>query len=481
MNCTGGINIPNSRTNLKNPNIVNISVIALLLGLLICTISIANASSAGSLVWDKTYGGPQDDAANGITNTSDGGYILTGYTSSYGNGTSGNGSSNVWLLKVGANGNEQWNKTYGGNMGDVGYSVVQADDGGYAVAGYESSYTNGNMAMYLLKTDAKGNLLWNKTYGAGVQDGAYSLAKTKDGGFIMTGFTYLNNKQGWNLSIVKTDSNGILQWNKSYGGDLKDCGHSIIQTDDGGYAIVGYTKSYSSSPGGAFGVGGEDLWLLKLDSNGNMQWNKIFGGKDYDDGFSILQNPDGGFTIAGTTQSFTQNNTPIQEYSDNDTARIYLIRTDARGNLLWNKTVGGDLKTAAFSLARAPDDGYLITGTVFSNAGDADVLALRTDLNGTQLWANSYGGPEDDYGYSTVYSSDDSFMIAGYTRSFGNDGSDVFLLKIADANYSASSVPSATSPVPSGSGSVCGSLAILPVIIVGSVLLGSKNKRKKVN
>jgi hypothetical protein len=455
---------------LKQIALINVLFMALLTGLILCAISMANASTPGNLTWSKTYGGSQDDGANGIARTSDGGYILTGYTSSYGTGLSVNGTSNLWLVKMDANGKEEWNRTF---AEDVGHAVVQTGDGGYVVTGSETLYTNGSIGTFLLKNDGNGNLLWERVYGNGYQDAGYSLAKTSDGGFVIAGFVFMPNKSGWNLSVIKTDNNGLVQWNRTYGGALKDCGHSIIQTTDGGYAITGYTKSYSKNPGGDFGVGKEDLWLLKLDSNGYEQWNRTYGGKDYDDGFSILQAPDGGYVIAGTTQSFTKNGTPIQAYSTNDTARVYLLKTDATGNLLWSKTFGGDMNSAAFSIVGSADGNYMVTGVVFTNDSGSNVFALEVNSTGIGVWAKTYGGYADDYGYSVVNSSDNGYAIVGYTRSYGNGGSDVFLLKIDGSSI-------VTSPTPTASGSMLASLAIIPIAIMGAILLtriiGRKSK-----
>lgn len=389
--------------------------------------ALATVGSYASQPWSKTYSEAKDDAFNKVIGTADGGYAAIGYTGSSGNGT-GDNSSCIWLIKTDPDGNQLWNKTYGSAGQDAGYGIVQTADGGYAIAGYTMPFSNGTMKTYLARTDASGNLLWDKTYGGNQQSGAYSLAKTSDGGFILTGFDYVNDSHGWDVSLIKTDATGNVMWAKTYGGPEKEAGHYVEQTGDGGYIITGYTKSFGNQGGNMFGVGAEDLWLIKTDASGNEQWNRTFGGMDYDDGFSVNQLAEGGYIVAGTTKSFYPNGNRKSAYDVNDTARAYLIRTDAKGNELWNKTFGGNTDTAIFSMD-VMQDGYVLTGTTFTDKGDADIIVLKADLNGTGLWGYTYGGQQDDYGYS-ICQADGGFAIAGSTKSFGNDGTDGYIIRI---------------------------------------------------
>lgn len=391
--------------------------------------------ASASQTFGETFGGLQDDGFNWVINTTDGGYAMTGYTGSYGNASlvnssnSTSGQSGVWLFKVDASGKEQWNRTYGGLNQDVGYSLVQTPDKGYAIAGYTTA--SGWMEMYLIRTDANGIELWNRTFTNGDQDGAYSLAMTSDGGFILTGFSYMENKSGWDLYLVKTDANGYQQWNKTIGGLYKDAGHDVEQTSDGGYIITGYTQSYGNRGGGTFGQGTEDLWLLKTDAHGNEEWNQTFGGKNYDDGFAVHELSDGGYIVAGTTKSILANGTKISAFSPNDTARVYLIKTDAEGKELWNQTYGGNTSSAAFDMIPVTG-GYVLTGATYTTNGDADIFALKTNLTGTVEWAKSYGGPKNDFAYSIIPATDGGYILAGQTESFGRVAFDGYLLKIGD-------------------------------------------------
>jgi|SRR5271157_951937 len=404
-------------------NFKKVTIILLLSSLLILVSTVAIASST-SQPWSNTYGGQKDDSFNSVIQTSDGGYAAVGYTSPYANNT-----TTIYFVKTNANGTLQWNNTYGGEKEAVGYGVVQTSDGGYAIAGYDI-LNNSAMMAYLLRIDSNGNMLWNKTFGSDDQDGAYSIAKTSDGGFILTGFTYVYDSGGWDAFLIKTDAQGNVTWDRNYGGLFKDAGHSVEQTSDGGYIFTGYTKSYGVLGGDANGVGAENLWLVKVDANGTEQWNKTFGGYDYDDGFAVDQLSDGGYIVAGTTKSFYSNGTLRPAYDVNDTARAYLIRTDANGNEIWHKTYGGNHDTAIFSMD-VVQDGFVLAGTTFSDRGDADLLALKASLNGTGEWGYTYGGSEDDYGYS-ICPADDGYVIAGNTKSFGSGGTDGYLIRISD-------------------------------------------------
>lgn len=392
---------------------------------LIFLVTIASEASA-SQPWSQVFGGAKDISLNSVVPTTDGGYAATGYATL----NDSNSTTKVWLVKTDVNGNMLWNKTFGGSKNDNGYSLVQTPDGGYAIAGYTMSYGNGSMNVYLLKTDSRGNLLWNRTFGGKIQDGAFSLAKTSDNGLIITGFTYSFGHGGWDVYLIKTDANGNEQWNRTFGGLDKDAGHYVEQTADGGYIITGYTKSYGNKGGDFFAGGGEDLWLIKTDANGNEQWNRTYGGKDYDDGFAVHQLSDGGYIVAGTTKSVDKNGTWVSAYNKNDTARVYLIRTDSSGKEMWNYTYGGVSDAAAFSMLARPD-GYIIAGTTFTLKGDADIFALKTDLNGTVKWLNEYGGAGNDYAFSIIPAIDNGYVLAGYTGSYGNvlDG---YLIKIGD-------------------------------------------------
>ncbi len=261
----------------------------------------------GDEIWNKTFGGTNDELGNFVQPTSDGGYIITGSTESF-----GSGSEDFWLIKVDGNGNEEWNKTYGGSFGERAYTVHQTNDNGYVLAGRTDSYGNGSLDAWLIKTDTSGNELWDKTFGGTAADNAYSLQITSDNGYVLAGYTKSSGSGEEDIWLIKTDNNGDEIWNKKIGGLGNDVTYSIQQTADSGYIISGFTNSS--------GNGGMDVWLIRTNTNGNILWDETFGGSLDDLAFSGQQTSDGGYIVAGSTYSF-----------GNGQDDFYLIRVNSDG------------------------------------------------------------------------------------------------------------------------------------------------------
>jgi len=248
--------------------------------------------ATGNEQWSKTFGGSSLDVGSSATQTSDGGFIVVGGTQSYGPGSCG-----VYLIKTDASGDEKWNKTFGGSSWDEGSSVKQTSDGGFIIVGYTHSYGAGYYDIYLIKTDAAGEEQWSRTFGGPSDDDGKSVWETSDGGFIIVGETQSYGAGLFDVWLIKTDSNGNKVWDKTFGGENFDDGYSGQQTSDGGYIVAGSTGSYGAG-------GESDIWLIKTDSNGNNVWNKTFGGADGDYGYSVQQTADGGYILVGRTCSY---------------------------------------------------------------------------------------------------------------------------------------------------------------------------------
>ncbi|MHB8260074.1 MAG: T9SS type A sorting domain-containing protein [Bacteroidia bacterium] len=253
-------------------------------------------NSVGDTLWTKTYGGIGDEECYAMQQTSDLGYIFIGIDSS-----SGLGSYNVYVVKTNANGDTLWTKSYGGSNYDFGQAVQQTTDGGYIIAGYTGSFGPGDPDIYLLKIDASGNLTWSKTYGGIYGDKAWAVRQTSDGGYIVAGITssfgVTTNGTYNDIFLLKTTSTGNLTWSKTYGRDGDDWGYGVVQTYDGGYAITGLAQKDSLDTG-------SEVYLIKTDAIGDTLYTKTFNGTNYDQGLVIIQTNDSGLAIAGSAYSY---------------------------------------------------------------------------------------------------------------------------------------------------------------------------------
>jgi hypothetical protein len=360
-------------------------------------------------IWTKTFGGSNIDVGYYVETTSDGGFIITGYTRSYGTMS----GRNVLLIKTDSFGNAQWIKAYGGNNDDEGNAVQQTSDGGFIICGYTKSYGAGGNDVFLVKTDSLGNELWNKVFGGASDEEGYSVLQINDGGFLIAGATSSFGAGSRDIWLVKTDANGNLSWTKTIGGGSSDGARQINFTNDGGYIITGWTFSYGP---GAVG----NVWLVKTDSLGNMSWNKFFGGSDVDRGLSVQQTTDDGYVLTGYTAS-----------TGAGLDDMLLIKTDSNGNLQWQRTFGGSGRDYGNFVKQTFDNGYIITGYTLSfGAGGDDLWIVRTNESGLLLWSKTYGGAQSDVGYCIQETNDGGYVIVGHTLSRGAGLHDVWLLRL---------------------------------------------------
>jgi len=368
---------------------------------------ILKLNSKGDVQWQKTFGGKADDEANSIQQTTDGGYIVAGWTGSF-----GSGESDVYILKLNSKGEVEWQKTFGGEGVDGAVSIQQTTDGGYIVAGWTNSFGSGGHDVYILKLNAKGEVQWQKTFGGWYDDEAESIQQTTDGGYIVAGRTESFGSGEEDVYTLKLNSKGEVEWQKTFGGEGRDWANSIQQTTDGGYIVAGWTNS--------FGSGGHDVYILKLNSKGEVEWQKTFGGEDSDVANSVQQTTDGGYIVAGWTNSFGSGESDV-----------YILKLNSKGDVQWQKTFGGKYGDGANSIQQTTDDGYIVAGVTKSEGfGAEDMYILKLNSKGDLEWEKTFGGERSDGAESIQQAIDGGYIVAGWTYSFGSGWEDVYILKL---------------------------------------------------
>ena len=358
-------------------------------------------------VWTKLYGGSGDDRVNSANETSDGGFIIAGSTKSF-----GAGQNDVYIIKTDSDGDTIWTRTYGGLLWDVAYSIQQTLDGGYIITGYTYSFGAGNSDLYLIKTNSIGDTLWTRTYGGEFPDGGVMVREITGGGYIILGYTESFGNGNRDIWLLKTNEVGDTLWTETFGGAYQDYAGSMQQTTDEGYIIAGSTDIIPSI---------NYAYLIKTDANGDILWSRTFWGGDFVSLQSIEQTLDGGYIIGISSYS----------YSDSD-CDIYLLKTYPSGDSTWARVYGGAEWDQVFSVDITSDQGYLIAGYTESfGAGSEDVYVIKTDSLGTETWSVVYGGVSDDVSHSALQTTDEGYMIAGNTLSFGVGSGDIWLLRLA--------------------------------------------------
>lgn len=359
----------------------------------------------------SVVGGTQRDEAWSIVQTSDGGYAIAGYSFSFSGSSAG-----ILVSKFNSEGMNEWTKSISGANNDFAYSIIQTTDGGFAVAGY--TYAFGDITnMLVVKLDATGDVEWNKVIsgfsgGQFHNDQARSIIETSDGGFLLAGHTqsFTNTPPfGTFFYLVKLDSDGELLWNKVIGGPHNNIqatpvsfARSVIETEDGGFAVAGFTFAY--------GLGNYSMYLVKLDENGDHQWSRTIGGAADDRAYSLIQTSDRGFALAGQTGSFA---------AGGGYTNVYVAKLDLNGNLQWTSSVGGTFANNdnGYSIIQTDDDGYAVAG--FTTSFGNNMYLVKLSETGELLWTRAIGGSSSDIATSIIRSHEGGFAIAGYTFSYG--------------------------------------------------------------
>jgi hypothetical protein len=381
----------------------------ILLSFLLCVFAL-QAQNQPEIIWQKFYGGGQSDKALTMDKTTDGGCIVAGSTNSInGDVTVFKGREDVWIIKLDSTGKIEWQKTYGGSLDDEARAVLQTKDGGYIFTGATKSNdgdVNGNHMVgapdvWVVKLDGQGNMQWQKTYGGTSWDEGNSIQQTNDGGYVVaasckskdgdaagyidgTRNNYLGRPNFW---IIKLNITGNIQWQKNYGGSGDDTPYSIEPTNDGGYIVAGKSESrvMRNYPSDVTdNHGNYDYWVIKLDGSGNVQWKKSYGGTNWDICNAIHQTPNG-YIMAGYSRSTDGDIT--KAHLDNE---YWVVALDNSGNISWQKTYGGNGSDIASDIALTKDGGFLIAGTSSSN--DADIAGNNVrGQNGWLLKINASG------------------------------------------------------------------------------------------
>lgn len=393
--------------------------------------SVLAAQSAPSIEWQKALGGTHGESANAIQQTSDGGYIVAGHSMSNDGDVSGNhGGGDYWIVKLNSAGDIQWQKSLGGSNVDAAQSIRQTTDGGYIIAGSSNSGdgdvtgNHGNYDYWIVKLDANGDMQWQKSLGGSGMDMAQSIQQTSEGGYIVAGSSgsddgdVSGNHGGGDYWIVKLDNNGNIQWQKSLGGSSSEQVNSVQQTFDGGYIIAGTTVSTDGDI--TVSYGSNDFWVVKLDSGGNMQWQKTLGNIGDNIGYYAQQTFDGGYIAVGTSFNPSNLESGLPDY--------WVIKLSNNGTIEWDKYFGGSFHDNAITIRQTPEWDYIVAGWTASNNGQVtnhhgnlDYWIIKLDSSGNLKWEKTLGGPDVEYLTAVELTADNGYIVSGSTGSTSGD------------------------------------------------------------
>jgi uncharacterized delta-60 repeat protein len=358
--------------------------------------------------WDKTYGADKEEKAYGIVGTRDGGIAIAGTTRSF-----SAGKEDAYILKTDEKGALLWEKRVGGTRKDIAYAIDENSKGELYVAGISKSYSKeGDYDVYALKFSKNGKLLWGKSLGGPGKDYADALTATKDGGVVIVGKTKSFGHGHYDMYVIKLSSSGKVLWSKTFGGASNEEAHSVTELKDGSLIIAGGTES--------FGAGDFDFYIVKLSAEGKKLWEKYYGEKKADMFYTVTSSPDGGFTAAGYTRSYNAKKKDLT-----------VMHCDKEGNTIWHKIVGKHNHEIANGIV-STKDGILVVGSTKSKGhGKNDFYILTFDNNGQLTSDKVYGGKKNDIANSVAKTIDGGYAIAGESESFTEDSDyDVYLMKL---------------------------------------------------
>lgn len=390
-------------------------------------------------LWDKTIGGNSFEDNVKVITTADGGYMLGSWSYSNASGEkseNSKGSADYWIVKLDASGNKQWDKTIGGSADDYLSDILQTSDGGYILAGSSQSNASGDKSENLLsgqdawivKVSAAGSIEWENSIHGNNGAGVDEIRQTADGGYVFINASSSGiggdkseaNKGSSDFWIVKLNADGTKAWDRTYGGSDYEMDACISLTSDGGYIIGGNSGSGIGGDKSQAGFGLTDYWVLKLSSTGDKQWDRTFGGDNQDLLQAVVQTASGDYLVAGYTYSDVSGNKSAG-YVGNPSVDYWVIKVDANGNKIWDKTFGGGIYDRMSSIALTFDGGFVLGGWSLPSAPqgpfDFEYTIIKLSSDGTQEWTRSYGGPEEDRLFNVQPTPDRGYILAGYSDS----------------------------------------------------------------
>ncbi|TND10026.1 MAG: lipoprotein [Bacteroidetes bacterium] len=362
---------------------------------------LGSGSAFGQVEFQKTAGGASRDYAYSIITMADGGYLVASQTEQ-----PDPGRTDICLIRLNASGDTLWSRIWGDTGSwEIPSKIIELPNGDIALCGAW------NNDILLMRLDASGNPLWTKKYGGSLLDDARAFLATSDGGYIMVGSSTSYCAENVDLYVIKTDSLGDTLWTASFGGYYIESGNAVTETPQGGFLIAGYAKLAANVSG--------DIYLLRLDAQGQLTWSKRFGGIGNDYVNAILNTADGGCFIAGSSDSTGNGNT-----------NFFLTRRDLQGNEMWTRHYGGNMPDNCYEMLRCADGGLALCGhTLGFGSGGLDGMLLKTDSAGTLLWSKTYGGNLDDMFYSAARTAGNGFIMAGSTAVNTVDYNTIYIVK----------------------------------------------------
>ena len=401
-------------------------------------VSYSSFSQHPIIEWNKMLGGSKNDVANSIKQTNDGGYIIVGETQSpEWDSLYNGGSSDAYVLKLDMSGNVKWKHTFGGTGWEAFNSVCQTSDNGYIVAGFTASsdgdVTNnhdGFVDAWVIKLDTDGKMLWQKCYGGSNSEYANSIIQANDGGYVFVGSSdtdnngdvsdHHGNEEHMDFWVVKLNGNGVLEWEKSLGGKDDEVGYDIQKTTDGGYIAVGYSESNEDDV--SVNKGFYDYWVVKLNSIGSIQWQNTFGGSNMEQAYSVQQTNDGGYIVAGDSYS---NDSDVTDSHGGFYSDVWIVKLNAGGNKQWGKSYGGTSEDDSPCIIKSNDGGYIIISNSISDDGDVsgihgtkkDIWMIKLNDLGFIDWQECIGSTGTETFKWATQTSEGGYIIAGSSDS----------------------------------------------------------------